>query len=188
VGTSEARERRQSARILADELGRVRGWLRSSTPFSLEQLRRRSSKIRSGEDTAFAGDVVGIPNHGTLRIGDTLTEGEELTFIGVPSFAPEILRRVRLMDAMKAKKLKQALQEMAEEGVVQVFRPLDGFMIFVAPRRNHLHHLDELVFSNLRRKFRFVFQRHAKRCRGRGAGSWPPPRPHRERFAQSKDL
>ena len=77
-------------------------------------------------DEAFAGDVVGIPNHGTLRIGDTLTEGEDVAFLGVPSFAPEILRRVRLMDAMKAKKLKQALQEMAEEGVVQVFRPLDG--------------------------------------------------------------
>ena len=70
--------------------------------------------------------MVGIPNHGTLRIGDTLTEGEELNFTGVPSFAPEILRRVRLPDAMKAKKLKQALQELAEEGVVQVFRPLDG--------------------------------------------------------------
>jgi peptide chain release factor 3 len=81
---------------------------------------------RALAEEAFAGDVVGIPNHGTLRIGDTLTEGENLTFVGVPSFAPEILRRVRLPDAMKAKKLKQALQEMAEEGVVQVFRPLDG--------------------------------------------------------------
>ena len=77
-------------------------------------------------DEAFAGDVVGIPNHGTLRIGDTLTEGEDLTFLGVPNFAPEILRRVRLKDAMKAKKLKEALQQMAEEGVVQVFRPRDG--------------------------------------------------------------
>jgi peptide chain release factor 3 len=77
-------------------------------------------------DQAFAGDVVGLPNHGTLRIGDTLTEGEDITFVGVPSFAPEILRRVRLEDAMKAKKLKQALQELAEEGVVQVFRPVDG--------------------------------------------------------------
>src|SRR6201990_3078240 len=81
---------------------------------------------RSVADEAYAGDVVGIPNHGTLRIGDTLTEGEDLSFVGVPSFAPEILRRVRLTDAMKAKKLKQALQELAEEGVVQVFRPRDG--------------------------------------------------------------
>ena len=70
--------------------------------------------------------MVGIPNHGTLRIGDTLTEGEDITFVGVPNFAPEILRRVRLPDAMKAKKLKQALQQLAEEGVVQVFRPHDG--------------------------------------------------------------
>ncbi len=77
-------------------------------------------------EEAFAGDVVGVPNHGTLRIGDTLTEGEDITFVGVPSFAPEILRRVRLEDAMKAKKLRQALQELAEEGVVQVFRPVDG--------------------------------------------------------------
>lgn len=77
-------------------------------------------------DTAFAGDVVGIPNHGTLRIGDTLTEGEPLVFQGVPNFAPEILRRVRLEDAMKAKKLREALQQMAEEGVVQLFSPDDG--------------------------------------------------------------
>jgi len=81
---------------------------------------------RALADEAYAGDVVGIPNHGTLRIGDTLTEGEDLTFVGVPSFAPEIVRRVRLTDAMKAKKLKEALQQMSEEGVVQVFRPRDG--------------------------------------------------------------
>ena len=81
---------------------------------------------RALADEAYAGDVVGIPNHGTLRIGDTLTEGEELNFAGVPNFAPEILRRVRLPDAMKAKKLKQALLQLAEEGVAQVLRPIDG--------------------------------------------------------------
>jgi peptide chain release factor 3 len=84
------------------------------------------ARDRALAEEAHAGDVVGIPNHGTLRIGDTLTEGEDINFMGVPSFAPEILRRVRLPDAMKAKKLKQALQELAEEGVAQVFRPLDG--------------------------------------------------------------
>jgi peptide chain release factor 3 len=84
------------------------------------------AKDRALAEEAFAGDVVGIPNHGAVRIGDTLTEGEELKFVGVPSFAPEILRRVRLPDAMKAKKLKEALQQLAEEGVVQVFRPHDG--------------------------------------------------------------
>jgi peptide chain release factor 3 len=77
-------------------------------------------------DEAYAGDVVGIPNHGLLRIGDTLTEGEELAFKGVPSFAPEILRRVKVSDAMKAKKLREALGQMAEEGVVQLFLPADG--------------------------------------------------------------
>jgi peptide chain release factor 3 len=84
------------------------------------------AREREIADEAFAGDVVGIPNHGTLRIGDTLTEGEDITFTGVPYFAPEILRRVRLDDAMKAKKLRQALVELAEEGVVQLFRPRDG--------------------------------------------------------------
>ncbi len=84
------------------------------------------ARDRQIAEEAFAGDVVGIPNHGTLRIGDTLSESEELNFVGVPYFAPEILRRVRLDDAMKAKKLRQALQELAEEGVVQLFRPQDG--------------------------------------------------------------
>ena len=81
---------------------------------------------RSIADEAWAGDVVGLPNHGTLRIGDTLTEGEDLIFRGVPSFAPEILRRISLQDAMKAKKLREALQQLAEEGVVQLFVPNDG--------------------------------------------------------------
>jgi peptide chain release factor 3 len=81
---------------------------------------------RSIADEAFAGDVVGIPNHGLLRIGDTLTEGEDVVFTGVPSFAPEILRRVKLGDPMKAKKLREALEQLAEEGVVQLFIPADG--------------------------------------------------------------
>jgi peptide chain release factor 3 len=81
---------------------------------------------RSIAEEAYAGDVVGIPNRGTLRIGDALTEGEDLKFLGIPSFAPEILRRIRLEDAIRAKKLREALQEMAEEGVVQLFSPVDG--------------------------------------------------------------
>jgi peptide chain release factor 3 len=99
---------------------------RTGKPMTLAAPHFFFAQDRAIADEAYAGDVVGIPNHGTLRIGDTLTEGEALNFVGVPSFAPEILRRVRLPDAMKAKKLKQALQEMAEEGVVQVFRPRDG--------------------------------------------------------------
>jgi peptide chain release factor 3 len=81
------------------------------------------AKDRQVAEEAWPGDVVGIANHGTLRIGDTLTEGEALNFRGVPSFAPEHLRRVRLDDPMLAKRLKRALEQLAEEGVVQVFRP-----------------------------------------------------------------
>jgi peptide chain release factor 3 len=84
------------------------------------------AKDRSLATEAVAGDVVGLPNHGLLRIGDTLTEGEDLNFTGVPNFAPEMLRRVRVGDAMKGKQLKQALTEMSEEGVVQLFAPVDG--------------------------------------------------------------
>ena len=74
-------------------------------------------------DEAFPGDIIGIPNHGTLHVGDTLTEGETLQFTGIPNFAPEILRRVVLEDAMRAKQLNKALNDLAEEGVVQIFRP-----------------------------------------------------------------
>jgi len=100
--------------------------VRSGKTMSLHTPQFFFAQERQLAEEAFAGDVVGLPNHGTLRIGDTLTEGEDMTFVGVPSFAPEILRRLRLEDAMKAKKLKQAMQELAEEGVVQVFRPVDG--------------------------------------------------------------
>jgi len=100
--------------------------VRTGKPISLSAPQFFFARSRITADEAFAGDVVGIPNHGTLRIGDTLTEGEDILFRGVPNFAPEILRRVRLGDAMKAKKLKEALQQMAEEGVVQLFQPEDG--------------------------------------------------------------
>jgi len=100
--------------------------IRTGKPLSLSTPQFFFARSRQIADAAYAGDVVGIPNHGTLRIGDTLTEGEDLLFKGVPNFAPEILRRVRLGDAMKAKKLKEALQQMAEEGVVQLFTPDDG--------------------------------------------------------------
>ena len=100
--------------------------VRTGKPMSLSAPQFFFARSRQIADEAFAGDVVGIPNHGTLRIGDTLTEGEDFLFRGVPNFAPEILRRVRLDDAMKAKKLKEALAQMAEEGVVQLFSPEDG--------------------------------------------------------------
>jgi len=100
--------------------------VRTGKTMALQSPQFFFAQDRSLAEEAYAGDVVGIPNHGTLRIGDTLTEGEDLQFLGIPSFAPEILRRVRLEDAIKAKKLKTALQEMAEEGVVQLFSPVDG--------------------------------------------------------------
>jgi len=99
---------------------------RTSKPLTLSTPQFFFAQERALAEEAYAGDVVGIPNHGTLRIGDTITEGEDIAFLGVPNFAPEILRRVKLGDPMKAKKLKKALQQMAEEGVVQVLRPLDG--------------------------------------------------------------
>jgi peptide chain release factor 3 len=75
-------------------------------------------------DDAVAGDVVGIPNHGALRVGDTLAEGLTTRFTGLPSFAPEVLRRVLHGDSSKVKQVRQALTDLAEEGLVQVFRPL----------------------------------------------------------------
>ena len=77
-------------------------------------------------DEAFPGDIIGIPNHGVLRVGDSLVEGDNVTFTGIPNFAPEILRRVRLGDPTKSKQLRTALTDMAEEGVTQLFRPLIG--------------------------------------------------------------
>jgi peptide chain release factor 3 len=77
-------------------------------------------------DEAFPGDIIGIPNHGTLRVGDTLTEDEAIRFTGLPNFAPEILRRVVLVDPTKTKQLRKALDDMAEEGVTQVFYPSIG--------------------------------------------------------------
>ena len=81
------------------------------------------ARERNLAEEAWPGDIIGIPNHGTLRIGDTLTEGEEIRVTGIPSFAPEILRRVRLDDPMKSKHLRRALEQLAEEGVTRVFKP-----------------------------------------------------------------
>ncbi len=77
-------------------------------------------------DTAQPGDIIGIPNHGTLRVGDTLSEKNEVRFTGLPNFAPEILRRVVLKDPTKTKQLRKALDDLSEEGVIQVFYPEIG--------------------------------------------------------------
>lgn len=75
---------------------------------------------------AYAGDIIGLPNHGNLRIGDALTEGEDLYFTGIPSFAPELLKKVRPEDPLKAKHLGRALQQIAEEGAARVIKPIMG--------------------------------------------------------------
>ncbi|MBK0397796.1 peptide chain release factor 3 [Limibaculum sp. M0105] len=84
-----------------------------------------ASEREIAED-AWAGDIIGIPNHGQLRIGDALTEGEDLRFSGIPSFAPELLQAVRAGDPMKAKHLDKALTQFAEEGAAKLFKPAIG--------------------------------------------------------------
>jgi peptide chain release factor 3 len=75
-------------------------------------------------ETAYPGDVIGLHNHGTITIGDTFTEGEPLSFTGIPNFAPELFRRARLRDPMKMKALQKGLAQLSEEGATQFFRPL----------------------------------------------------------------
>jgi peptide chain release factor 3 len=84
------------------------------------------ARERNLAEEAWPGDIIGIPNHGNLRIGDTLTESEALRITGIPSFAPEILRRVKLDDPMKSKHLRHALEQLAEEGVTRVLKPAGG--------------------------------------------------------------
>lgn len=81
---------------------------------------------RTHVDEAYAGDIIGIHNHGTIKIGDTFTDKEPLKFIGIPNFAPEYFRRAILKNPIKAKHLQKGLEQLAEEGAVQVFRPLIG--------------------------------------------------------------
>lgn len=79
---------------------------------------------RSGVEEAFPGDVIGLHNHGTIKIGDTMSEKEPLKFVGIPNFAPEHFRRVRLLNPLRSKQLEKGLLHLAEEGAVQLFRPL----------------------------------------------------------------
>lgn len=81
---------------------------------------------RSQVEEAYAGDIIGLHNHGTIKIGDSFTEKEPLEFTGIPSFAPEHFRRVQLADPLKVKQLDKGLHQLAEEGAVQLFRPLES--------------------------------------------------------------
>jgi peptide chain release factor 3 len=89
------------------------------------------SQRRELLDEAFAGDIIGIPNHGVLQLGDTLTEGENLQFTGLPFFAPELFRTVEVADPLRGKQLKAGLTQLGEEGAIQVFRPLAGSMLLL---------------------------------------------------------
>ena len=81
---------------------------------------------REQAQEAWPGDILGLHNHGTIQIGDTFTEGENIQFTGIPYFAPELFRRVRLKDPLKMKALSKGLQQLSEEGATQLFRPLDN--------------------------------------------------------------
>lgn len=89
------------------------------------------SQRRELLDEAFAGDIIGIPNHGVLQLGDTLTEGEALQFTGLPFFAPEMFRSVEVADPLKTKQLRAGLTQLGEEGAIQVFRPVGGSMLLL---------------------------------------------------------
>lgn len=107
--------------------------VRSKKPMSITSPVLFLASDRELAEEAWAGDIIGIPNHGQLRIGDALTEGEVLRFTGIPSFAPELLQSVRATDPMKAKHLEKALMQFAEEGAAKVFKPAigSGFIVGV---------------------------------------------------------
>jgi len=81
---------------------------------------------REQAEEAYPGDIIGLHNHGTIQIGDTFTQGEDLHFSGIPNFAPELFRRIRLKDPLKQKQLLKGLVQLSEEGAVQVFRPIEN--------------------------------------------------------------
>ncbi len=107
--------------------------VRSKKPMAITNPVLFLASDRELADEAWAGDIIGIPNHGQLRIGDTLTEGEAIRVSGIPSFAPELLQTCRAGDPMKAKHLEKALMQFAEEGAAKVFKPAfgSGFIVGV---------------------------------------------------------
>ncbi|MBY4895228.1 peptide chain release factor 3 [Rhodobacteraceae bacterium N5(2021)] len=107
--------------------------VRSKKPMAISNPVMFLASDRELAEEAWAGDIIGIPNHGQLRIGDALTEGEALRFTGIPSFAPELLQSCRAGDPLKAKHLDKALMQFAEEGAAKVFKPTfgSGFIVGV---------------------------------------------------------
>ena len=102
------------------KIGRTGKSMRTASAMSFLSQRRELL------EEAYAGDIIGLPNHGLLQLGDTLTEGEKLQYTGLPFFAPEIFQAVEVADPMRAKQLRTGLQQLGEEGAIQVFRPHDG--------------------------------------------------------------
>jgi peptide chain release factor 3 len=100
--------------------------VRTAKPMAIANPVTFLAAERGLAEDAWAGDIIGIPNHGQLRIGDALTEGEDLRFTGIPSFAPELLQTCRAGDPMKAKHLDKALTQLAEEGAAKLFKPAIG--------------------------------------------------------------
>ena len=98
--------------------------IRTGKEFQLTNAITFMAQDRKRTDRAFAGDIIGIPNHGTIAVGDTFTQGETLKFTGIPSFAPELFRRVVLHNPLRMKALHKGLDQLSEEGATQVFRPL----------------------------------------------------------------
>ena len=107
--------------------------VRTKKPMSVSNPVLFLASDRELAEEAWAGDIIGIPNHGQLRIGDTLSEGEALRVTGIPSFAPELLQNCRAVDPLKAKHLEKALKQFAEEGAAKVFKPNigSGFIVGV---------------------------------------------------------
>ena len=96
----------------------------SDKQFTVNNAITFMAQDRSTTDEAFSGDIIGSPNHGTIRLGDTFTDSENLKFTGIPSFAPEFFRKARIKNPLKTKQLQKGLQQLSEEGATQLFRPL----------------------------------------------------------------
>ncbi len=97
--------------------------VRSGKILSVHSPQLFLAQDREVAEEAFPGDIIGLPNYGSLRIGDSLTEGEDLVFMDIPSFAPEYIQRARAEDPLKAKHLNKALEQLAEEGAARIFKP-----------------------------------------------------------------
>ena len=102
-------------------------------------------------EEAWAGDIIGLHTHSGLKVGDTLTMGEEPKFTGIPAFAPELFRRARLLDPLKSKALVKGLEQLSEEGAAQFFRPLEG-SDYILGALGHLQF--EVIQSRLESEYR----------------------------------